>query len=63
MKAKTRFMKMYYKLPEQARKNLVINAVTRPMSLNVCAIEIRCGTELGNDLLKQLGYENEERVK
>lgn len=56
MKAKTKFMKMYYKLPENARKELVVNYATNPMSLNVVSIEVRNETNLGKGLLSTLGY-------
>lgn len=59
MKAKTRFLKMFYKLPEKARKELVFDAYgENPMTLNVCATEIRADTELGKDVLKYLGYKD-----
>ena len=56
MKPKTRFMKMYYKLPEKARKKLVINFTSNPMNLFVVGHEIREDTRLGKKLLFQLGY-------
>ena len=59
MKAKTKFMKMYYKLPEQARRELVIDFTTIPRSLNVCMSEIMGNTLLGKEILKRLGYNNE----
>ncbi len=41
MKAKTKFMKMYYKMPEKAR-GLVHNAYGDvPMTLNVICLEVR----------------------
>ncbi len=59
MKAKTKFMKMYYKLPEKARRELVFNYATNPMSLNVCSLEIRNNTKLGKVILFELGYKDE----
>jgi len=64
MKPKTRFLKMFYKLPELARKNLVINAYTdNPMSLNVVCMEVRNDTPLGKLLLISLGYVEEDDGK
>ena len=59
MKAKTRFMKHFYRLPEEARINLVYRYRDKPMSLNVCASEIRNDTELGKQILSELGYEDD----
>jgi len=58
MKAKTKFLKMFYKLPEVARRELVFNAYAdNPMSLNVICIEVRNDTELGKKCLISLGFE------
>lgn len=57
MNPKTRFLKMFYKLPEKARKELFIDFTTNPRSLNVVAIEVRADTKLGKELLEKLGYE------
>lgn len=59
MKGSTRFMKMYYKLPEKAKRELVMNFTTNPMSLNVVMIEVRNATPLSEKLLMELGYYNE----
>ena len=59
MKPKTRFLKMFYKLPEKARLELVYDFTNHPMTLNVVAMEIRYDTKLGKEILKKLGYENE----
>ncbi len=60
MKAKTKFIKMFYKLPEVARKELVFDAYgDRPMSLNVICLEIRNDTKLGKACLHLLGYEDD----
>ena len=56
MKAKTKFLKMYYKLPKEARTELVINFSFSPKTLQVVAEEIRHNTELGKKLLNSLGY-------
>lgn len=57
MKPKPKFLKMVYKLPERARKELVLNAYgNNPMSLNVICIEVRNDTELGKLCLCALGY-------
>ena len=59
LKASTRFMKIYYKLPEKARNVLVMNFATNPMSLNVVMCEVRYNTPLGEKLLKELGFYDE----
>ena len=61
MKPKTKFIKMFYKLPEKARRELVLDAyLDQPMTLNVCALEIRNNTKLGKMILKKLGYTETE---
>jgi len=60
MKAKTKFLKMFYKLPERARKELVFDAYgINSMTLNVCAIEIRADTKIGKKILIWLGYKDD----
>lgn len=60
MKAKTKFIKMFYKMPEDARRYLIINPYgDNPMSLAVICIEVRNNTELGKECLKELGYEDD----
>ena len=59
MKAKTKFLKMYYKLPKEARKELVYNFAVDPMTLNVVAMEVQHDTELSKIMLKKLGYKDE----
>ena len=57
MKAKTRFLKMFYKLPEKSRL-LVWDAYgSKPMTLNVIALEARNDTKLSKEILKDMGYE------
>ncbi len=59
MKAKTKFMKMYYKLPEEARRKVVyLPYGANPMTLDVCSMEIRNDTKLGKAILKGLGYDD-----
>ena len=60
MKAKTKFMKMFYKIPNEARQELVFGAYeSNPMSLAVCYFEIKNDTRLGKKILKDLGYEDD----
>ncbi len=59
MKARTKFLKMFYKLPEKAKKELVYKFVTEPMTLNVIACEVRGKTELSKKILNRLGYEDD----
>lgn len=64
MNARTKFLKMYYKLPENARRELVLNAYeTFPCTLNVIALEVRGKTKLGDDLLIKLGFVDDKPVK
>ena len=58
IKAKTRFIKMFYKLPPKARQELVFDFINNPMTLNVVALEIQHDTPMGKKILKQLGYED-----
>jgi hypothetical protein len=58
MKAKTKFMKMYYKLPEKARMLTWKPYDEKPMTLNVISLEVRNDTKLGKKILKELGYED-----
>ena len=59
MKAKTKFLKMYYKLPNEAKTELVCDFAVNPMSLSVVAVEVRGNTELSKMLLEKLGYKDE----
>lgn len=63
MKAKTRFMKMFNKLPEKARTELVYRYWEkhegRPYSLNIVALEVRNNTELGKKIIQELGFEDD----
>ena len=61
MKPKTRFIKMFYKLPQKAREELVYDFANHPMTLNVVAVEIRNNTKLGYEILRKLGYEEENQ--
>lgn len=58
MKNKTKFIKMYKKLPEEARRSLVLYYYDKPMSLNVIYYEVLGNTELGKKCLIELGYED-----
>jgi len=59
MKAKTKFRKMFYKLPEEARRTLIYHFAIHPMSLNVIAMEINHDTKIGKQALKDLGYKDD----
>lgn len=59
MKPKTRFMKMYYKLPELARTELHIYHNEKPYSLAIICFEVRANTKLGEIFLKRLGFEEQ----
>lgn len=71
MKAKTKFLKMFYKLPEKARTELVYDAYgNKPMTLNIITLEVRGrtksgngeATNLGKEILRRLGYEDDKRI-
>ena len=59
MKAKTKFLKMYYKLPDKARRELVMNLTTRPCTLYVMWVEVKNDTALGRRYLDELGYKDD----
>ena len=59
MKAKTKFIKIFYKLPEKARIELVYDYPNNPMTLNVVKIEVDADTKLSKIILKRLGYEDD----
>ena len=58
MKAKTKFMHVYKKLPEEARRCLVFSPWKEYMSLAVCKEEIAHDTKLGKQILERLGFED-----
>lgn len=60
MKPKTRFLKMYYKLPEAARTELILGYPEHPMTLRIMALEVKANTKLGKELLEKLGYVEEK---
>lgn len=60
MKAKTKFMKMFNKLPDQARRELIFSPYGNcPVSLNVIMIEIKQDTFAGKSYLALLGYKDD----
>jgi hypothetical protein len=60
MKARTKFMKMFDKLPYSARQDLVLNPYgDKPMSLNVVYWEVKATTPLSYKLLKAMGYNDD----
>lgn len=59
MKAKTKFLKMFYKLPVEAKTKLVYNFTRNPMTLNVIALEVRGNTKLSKEILLKLGYKDD----
>jgi len=59
MKAKTKFIKMFKKLPKKAQTELIFDSYgDRPMTLLICYIEILHSTRLGKEILSKLGYED-----
>ena len=62
MKPRTKFMRMFEKLPDKAKIELVFNAYgDNPMSLSVIYWEVKCDTPIGKLCLLALGYEEEEK--
>ena len=59
MKAKTKFLKIYDKLPVDAHSELFFFYGDKPMSLLVAYIEIIGNTAMGNKILKDLGFEDD----
>lgn len=60
MRAKTKFLKMFYKLPDKARGELILKPWSdRPLSLSVICFEVRNETKLGKQCLIDLGYEDD----
>jgi len=59
MNAKTKFLKMYYKLPEKARRELIYGYPNYPMTLGVVMLEVNHDTDLSKIILNNLGYEND----
>jgi len=57
MKAKIKFEKMFFKLPEKARREWHLYYECKPISISVCWLEIKLDTYMGKKILKQLGYE------
>ena len=56
-------MKMYYKLPEKAKRVLVYMPYSNnPMTLAVCCIEVMYDSKLGKEILKGLDYKNGQWV-
>lgn len=56
MKAKKRYLKMFYGLPEEARGELVYDFTNHPMTLKVVTKEIEADSPLGIKILAKLGY-------
>ena len=55
-KPKIKFLKMFHKLPEKARDELVYDFTGNPMTLTICFLEINNDTKLGKKILKDLGF-------
>ena len=59
MKARTKFLKMFYKLPKEARSELVYDFIRHPMTMHVIKLEIEHKTTMGNEILARLGYKDD----
>ena len=60
MKAKTKFLKMYYKLPTAAKNELMVTYWNKPYSLCVVNELVKYDTNLGKELLQALGYKDDD---
>ena len=64
MKARVKFLKMFRGLPERAKYELIFGAFgSKPRSLMVIASEVRGKTEVGDEILKDLGYKDDSSKK
>jgi hypothetical protein len=52
-------MKMFHKLPDKAKIELVFDYPNNPMTLNVVAMEVQYRTKLSKRILERLGYKDE----
>ena len=59
MMARTKFLKMCYKMPDEALNELVYNFAKHPMTLRVCEFEVKSKTVLGDEILEKLGYKDD----
>ncbi len=57
MEPRTRFMKMYYKLPDEAKDNTIYLWPEHPITARIAELEISQRTKMGDEILKYLGYE------
>ena len=61
MKPKTKFVKWALSIPDYARRNLIYNPYeNNPMSLNICIYEVKGDTKLGEQILKDFGFKDQE---
>ena len=59
MKAKTQFLKMYYKLPKKSRNLIWYFQNGKDIySLNVIATEVKADTFLSRAILNDMGFED-----
>jgi len=59
MMARTKFLKMCYKMPDAALDEFVYDFTNRPMTLRVCQFEVKNKTVLGDEILEKLGYKDD----
>ena len=61
MNAKTKFMKFYDKLPEQAKRDLVWKPYDQnPMSIGIMYFEIKHGKH-SKELLEEMGFKDDKK--
>jgi len=57
MKTKTKFLKWCNVLSDNGKFNLVLNPYSaNPMSMNVCIMEVKQDTILGDKILEEMGF-------
>ncbi len=56
MQPRTRFLKMYHKLPDKAKENTIYLWPEHPITARVAELEIFCRTRMGDKVLESLGY-------
>ena len=63
MKAKTQFIKIFNKIPEKARREMVFKPHgDKPMSLAVIYFEVKMNTKHGKRCLIEMGFKDSESV-
>ena len=60
MKATTKFIKLYYKIPLKSRDDIVFKPYGKsPRNLKVIMLEVMHNTPLSEEILKTMGFEDD----